>query len=129
MRELVEKTRFAYRRLADHRDDLAVPFGRLAERRAQLLELLLATDELAKPAYRARIKAAFRRARSGCLENLDPFGEPLDVSRTKRAHFDEILDETQRPGCQEHRSRARHLFHARRKMSRLADCGVVHLQV
>jgi hypothetical protein len=63
------------------------------------------------------------------LVDFNGFAAPFHRHRTTGLHGDEPFDEVVRPRRDQHRARARELFHARSEMRCLTDCRVVHVQV
>ena len=127
--QLVDEARLAHSRLADNRRNLTVPgVGELLGT-AQLLQLGVAPDEARQPAPGACLETGPRRARSCYLVDLYRVGESLHRHGTKRPHGDVALGQRERIGGDHDRTGIGELFHARGQVRRLADGGVVHVEI
>src|SRR5207245_6649316 len=116
-------------RLTDDRRLLAMPGSCELLGAAELFQLGIAAHESRQPAPGGRLQAGPRRARPGHLVNLDWRAQPLDVDRAEGLDLDKAFGESECVGRHEDRARHRHLLHARREVRRLANGGVIHVQV
>ena len=126
---LPHQARLADARLADEGHDLAVTRRRTAECLPQLLELGVPADELGEPAVGTRGQAGAARPGADQLVRLHRRVESLHRHRAKRPHLDVALGQRQRLGRDGDRAGIGELLHARGQVRRLADSGVVHVQI
>jgi hypothetical protein len=127
--ELVDEARLAHPRLADDRHHLTVTVARELLRAAELLQLGVAADKPRQPTPGGRLQTGPRRARPRHLVDLHRFREPLHRHGAKRFHRDVALGQSQRPGRDHDRTGIGDLLHPRGQVRRLADRGVVHVQI
>jgi hypothetical protein len=96
---------------------------------AELLHLGIAADEARQPAPGGRLEAGARRAGPRHLVDLHGVGEPLHRHETQRLHLDIALGQRQRIERDHDRAGIGKLLHASGEMRRLADRGIVHVQI
>ena len=128
-RELPDEAGFPDAGLAHDGDRLPVSGAGVLERSAEHLDLGVPADEPGEPAPRGGLQSRARRTDAGQLVDLDGLAATFHRHRTQGLHGDEPFDQVERRRRDQHRARARGLFHARGEMRRLPDRRVVHAQV
>ena len=126
--ELVDQPRLAHARLGRERRDPAVPLARVGEHPVQALELRVAPDEAA-PALGGGAAEGARGRGADQLVDLERRVEPLDGAGSQRARAHRVAREPERVRRDEHGTGVGHLLHPRREVGRLADSGVIHVEV
>ena len=129
MRELPQEPGLPHAGLARHRHDLAVPGGRPLSDFAELVHLVVASDERREAADRGGLQARAHRAEPDQFEDFHRQRQPLHRNRADRAHLDVALRQAERLRGEERGARARQLLHARGQVRRLSDGRVIHVQV
>jgi hypothetical protein len=127
--ELVDQPRLAHAGLADDRDHLTPPGAGLAEHSAQVLDFGVAADETGEAPEGRGLQARPRRPRPCQLVDLHGLGEPFHRHGTERLHLDVALGQRQRIGRDHDRAGIGELLHPRGQVRRLADGGVIHVEV
>jgi hypothetical protein len=127
--ELIEQPRLTHARLAHHRDHLTVTvFGELLGT-AELFQLGVTPNELRQSAPSDGLQAGPRRAGFCYLVNLYSVGQSLDRHRAQRLDLDKALGQRKRGGRDHDRAGIGDLLHPGAQMRRLADGGVVHVEI
>jgi hypothetical protein len=75
------------------------------------------------------LEAGFRRTSAHQLAYVDRIAQPFDVDRADRLDFYVALRQPQGVSRHQNRTHGGHLFHACCEMGRLADGGVVHMEI
>jgi hypothetical protein len=127
--ELVDQARLAHAGRADDGRDLTMAGAGVLQRAAQMLQLVVASDEADEPARGGGLEAGARRPHARHLVDLHGLGEPLDRNGAEGSHREEALHEVGGRGREEDAPGAGELLHPRGQVGRLADRGVVHAQI
>ena len=129
MRDLPYESRLPDAGLADDGHHLAVAGLRASQRRAQLLQLSLASHE-AREASRGRgMKSRALRTRRHDRVDFHRRVQALDGDRPERLDFDVTFREPQRFAGDQNRAGIGELLHPRGQMRGLPDRRVVHVEV
>ena len=111
------------------RHELSLALAGLFQCVAELVHLDLAPHERREAARRLGLQARAERREADDLEDFHGRGQSLDGHRPERLHLDVALGEAQRLAGDQGRAGPGELLHARGQVRRLADGGVVHVQV
>ena len=127
--DLPDQARLADARLAHQRDDLAVPRLGALQRFAYDGRLGLPPGERGEAARRRRLEAGPHDTDPDKLGDLHRLGQPLDRHRAERTGLDEALGQPEGLGGEADRAGGGDLLHPSCQVDRLAQGGVVQVQV
>jgi hypothetical protein len=127
--ELVHQARLAHPRFPHDCDKLALPTACAFQRLTKGFQLHLPSDEAGEAARDGRLQSAPNGCRADQLKDFDQLRQPLHRHWSQRLDLNESLRELQRLAGQQDAPWRRELLHGGGQVRRLADGGVVHVQV